>query len=61
MNDLDGSFEVVGGEVIFQVTRKLDTGDTENDFLIPIDTDFEMAWAVKTDDSDLSRKHNKRD
>ena len=58
--NLAGSFIVDGDEVKFQVTRKLDTGDTEDDFLIPVDRSFQMAWAVKTSTNNLSSRHSSR-
>ena len=58
--NLAGSFIVDGDEVKFQVTRKLDTGDTEDDFLIPVDRRFQMAWAVKTSSNNLSSRHSSR-
>ena len=58
--DLTGSFNQQGGEIVFQVQRKLDTGDTENDFLIPVDLNFDMAWAVKTGTSNKDKRHSNR-
>ena len=58
-SNLTGTFDVVGNEVIFRVNRKLDTGD-QGDFLVPIDTEFNMAWAVRTTDPFILSRHNKR-
>ena len=58
--DLTGSFSGQGNEIVFQVQRKLDTGDTENDFLIPLDLDFDMAWAAKTGTSNKDKRHSQR-
>ena len=45
---------------MFEVQRKLDTGDTENDFLIPTDMNFDMAWAAKSGTSNKDKRHNQR-
>ena len=47
-------------EVYFKVLRKLDTGDTDDDYLIQLDRDFDMSWAINTGTSRRGRKHNKR-
>ena len=55
--DLTASFEVVNGEVKWTATRKLDTGDLENDYVIPLDDDFNIAWAINSRNPRLT-KHN---
>ena len=45
---MTATFEVKDGEVIWEVTRKLDTGDLENDYVIPLDTNFPIAWAINS-------------
>ncbi len=40
--------------------RPLDTGD-ELDFVIPLDTDFDMAWSVNEFGTKLDSYHNKFD
>ena len=40
--------------------RKLDTGDTKDDYLIQLDRGFDMAWAINTISSNTKRQHNKR-
>jgi len=39
--------------------RDLDTGD-EHDFLIPLDTDFTVAWSIKEDGVELDGYHTQR-
>merc|ERR1712226_651249 len=55
--NLFGSFELIDNEVIFHVQRKLDTGDADDDFLIPADAPFDMAWAVNYETPDKRKKH----
>ena len=40
--------------------RKLDTGDTDDDYLIQLDRDFDMSWAINEGTSNTNRKHNKK-
>ena len=47
-------------EVYFKVKRKLDTGDADNDFLIQLDKEFDMSWALQANTNDTGRKHSKR-
>ena len=42
------NFTVADGEVVWQVTRKVDTGD-ENDFGIPLNFEFQFDWAINTE------------
>ena len=39
-------------KVYFMTWRPLDTGDTEEDFLIPLNADIDMVWSFRSDDSD---------
>ena len=48
-NDLTSNYEVVDGEIIWTVTRKIDTGDVDNDYVIPLDTEFTIDWFINTD------------
>ena len=57
--NLSGTFSAVGNEVIFTVTRPLDTGDSQEDFLIPVDRNFNMAWGVYYNSSDKTKEHNR--
>ena len=58
-NLLDNKFRFFeGGVVRFTLTRELDTGDAA-DFLIPVDNEFDLGWAVNTETSDLLQKHTK--
>ena len=41
-----------GGYIRFQLTRKLDTGDA-TDFLIPVQKEWELGWAVNPNTNDL--------
>uniref|UniRef100_A0A7S3I477 DOMON domain-containing protein n=1 Tax=Favella ehrenbergii TaxID=182087 RepID=A0A7S3I477_9SPIT len=47
------------GYHVVTVRRALDTGD-ENDYVIPLDTKFDMSWAVNTSTSSISSYHSKR-
>jgi len=46
-----------GGYVRFTLVRELDTGDS-SDFLIPVDKEFDLGWAVNLDTNDLLSKHS---
>ena len=41
----------------FTLVRELDTGDS-SDFLIPVDKEFDLGWAVNIDSNDLLAKHS---
>lgn len=36
----------------FTTRRKLDTGDYEEDFLIPLRKEFDIIWAIRMSDAD---------
>ena len=55
--DITCTIEENSGNVTFIVSRQLDTGDIQ-DFLVPIDEQFEIGWAVNTAKSDLAWKHD---
>ena len=42
----------------FTLVRDLDTGDADKDFLIPVEQEFDLGWAVLTDSSNLLSKHS---
>ena len=46
-----------GGYIRFTLVRKLDTGDS-SDFLIPVDQEFDLGWAVNENTNDLLSKHS---
>ena len=54
VQDIECSIETWDGKVKFTATRFLDTGDVFNDFLIPLDQEFYVAFAVNRDTSDLN-------
>ncbi len=53
VNDLKTTFTVSedGTRVIFTTRRKLDTGDQGEDYLIPLNTEIDMVYAVRYRDS----------
>ena len=48
-----------GGYIRFTLRRALDTGDTANDFLIPIEQEFDLGYAINDESNDLLLKHSK--
>ena len=38
--------------------RDLDTGDANYDFLIPVEQEFDLGWAVLTDSANIFSKHS---
>ena len=44
--------------IAFTAVRKLDTGDAVEDFLIPVDEEFVVAWSYNSMTSDLSSMHD---
>ena len=42
------NFIVADDEVVWRVNRKVDTGD-ENDFVIPLNFEFQFDWAINTE------------
>ena len=56
-NDLTGSFEVIGNEVKFTVTRKADTGDSK-DYLIQGGKTTLCAYAINPLTSDKRSIHS---
>ena len=44
--------------ISFTAVRKLDTGDAVEDFLIPVDEEFVVAWSYNSMTSDLSSMHD---
>lgn len=57
---MDTTFELSddGSKVTFTTKRKLDTGDTENDYLIPMSKEIDMIWALRTSTGSW-KEHNK--
>ena len=43
----------------YVITRALDTGDSE-DYVIPLDTDFDFIWCLSVDTNDISQTHDYR-
>ena len=41
----------------FTLTRPLDTGDIKNDFLIPVEQEWDLGWSVNEKSSNLLQKH----
>ena len=37
-----------GSRVTFTTTRLLDTGEYSEDFLVPLNTEIDLVWAIKT-------------
>ena len=43
----------------YVITRALDTSDSE-DYVIPIDTEFDFIWCLSVDTNDISQTHDYR-
>ena len=54
VQDVECTVEVKDNKVKFTATRLLDTGDNDADFLIPLDEEFFVAFAVNRETSDLN-------
>ena len=58
-NLLDNKFRFFDGDwVRFTLRRALDTGD-RRDFVLPVDSEFDLGWAVHSETNDLLAQHNK--
>ena len=42
-------------EIVFYVKRPIDTGEYEQDFLVPLDTGFELGYVINEETSDVSK------
>jgi len=59
--DLDASFKTLSnGKLQVTIKRPLDTGDFIDDYVLPVDQPFDIAWAVNTKSSDISKYHSRR-
>ena len=45
-DNLSGKFRKIGNEVKFTVSRPLETDDFNNDYVIPLDRDFKVGYAI---------------
>lgn len=59
VNNITVTSEEKDGSVMVTVKRKLDTGDAEQDFVIPLDSEFEMSWSIMETGSDMTKEHTK--
>ena len=61
VQDIKYSFKkgTVQGTTVVTMLRDLDTGD-DLDFVIPLDTDFDVAWSVIENGTALDSYHNKK-
>lgn len=58
-NNLDATFRFFEGDQIrFTITRALDTGDSEQDYLVPVDQEFDLGWAINYKNNEILNKHN---
>ena len=48
---------VENGWVLLNLVRSLDTGD-ENDYVMPVDTEFPVGWALLTTSNDITQYHD---
>ena len=56
--DVEAFFRFIeGGYIKFTLKRKLDTGDRSGDFVIPLEQEFDLGWAINPDTNDLLSKH----
>ena len=58
INNFEGTFTDQGDEVVFQLTRSLNTGDSLQDFVIPLDSDFGMAWYINTAGNNVRQSYD---
>ena len=56
--DVECQIQVKDDKVKFTATRFLDTGDMDSDYLIPVDEEFFVAFAVNRETSNLMRIHD---
>ena len=54
VNNLDSTYEISADKkrVKFVTKRKLDTGDLTEDYLIPLNEEIDLVWALNLGDSD---------
>ena len=58
-DNLDATFRFFDGDYIrFTIERDLDTGDGEHDFVLPIEQDFQLGWAIHSSSNNLLAKHS---
>ena len=59
--DIEYTFEQMPNDKLSVTLRRaLDTGDFLYDYIIPVDTQFDMSWALNTRSSDISSQHQLR-
>ena len=54
------SGSVSGSQNVYEIRRALDTGDTDNDYVFALDTEFDMIWALAVNTNDISVSHDYR-
>ena len=59
-DDLTVSGSVSGSQNVYEIRRALDTGDTDNDYVFALDTEFDMIWALAVNTNDISVSHDYR-
>jgi len=58
LQDIEAWFrDLPTGELEVKLRRQLDTGDLVNDYVLPVEESFDLAWAIHTQSSDISRIH----
>jgi len=61
IQDVQSKFtDLENGELEVTLRRALDTGDFDKDYILPVDTTFDLAWAVNLSSSDIQAMHSKR-
>ena len=59
--DLEAWFrDLPSGQLEVKLRRQLDTGDLINDYVLPVEQEFDLGWAVHTSSSDISQYHSNR-
>ena len=59
--DLEAWFrDLPSGQLEVKLRRQLDTGDFKNDYVLPIEKEFDLGWAVHTSSSDITEYHTNR-
>ena len=56
--DLDTA-DADNGWITLNLSRSLDTGD-DNDYVMPLDTEFPVSWALHTTSNDITQYHDQR-
>ena len=57
--NLEATFRFFDDDIVrFTITRALDTTEEYFDYLVPVEQEFDLGWAINTDTIDLNKKHS---